>query len=232
MDGIVYDHDKLKVAIDLLLDLKFGKARSDVVRSNLTGAAKTLNWFWGPRLPLKYCLEVAEQPGGRLWMLDLLDKVDRKRDTIAKEREASIGPRAKAAQETLRNSVRKNRLRETAAILTERIRRISRGEPPLTKDDEKEFLSRRRAYWKRRTVEFLEAAKQTTDMEKFGSGGLQAKIADILLNEELAKYKQAKAGIYNLSSSSQRRLNNNPRDKKMRERVETAMAAAFKASQQ
>ena len=230
MDDLVYDHDKLKAAVTLLLDQKYGKTRTDVVRSNLTGATKTLKWFWGPRLPLKYFLEIAKQPGGRLWALDMLDMADRNRETVAKEREAQESSTAKNLRVLSRESARRLRIRESAAILTERIRRVARNEPPLSTQGEADFLKRRREYWDRRISEYLEAAKYAPEMKHIGT--LRAEIADILFKEELSKYEQAKAGIYNLSSSSQRRLNSNPRDKKMRERVETAMAAAFKASQQ
>ncbi len=225
MDGLVYDKEALQKAVTSLLDQKYGKVRTDVVRGNVLGTGKCLSWFSGARKHLRIFLDIAKQPGGRLWILDLLDMADRKRETVAEEIPEAVARIRQAALDARRRTY----IRETAAILTEMIRREERGEPQLDPEGKQKFLERRRAYWNRRTEEYLEAAKLKPEKKRIGT--LRAEIASILLQEELGRYRQAKEGIYKLSTASQKRLNN-PRDKQAWFRADTAMAHAFREASQ
>lgn len=205
MNTLVYDRDKLVEAVNMLLDRRWGETREKAVRSYLQGNREYRSWFCQDRKPLKIFLDIAKQPTGAVRVLDLLDAVARKRKEIIRQEDESAPDVARTAK-IRADCVRRYRRRQMAAVLTEKIRREAVGEKPMTAEDVKAYLKRRREYWNRRTKELLDAASKKAE-EARPIHVVRAEIADILLNEELARLDKAKAGLYKLSDASLRRIN-------------------------
>lgn len=205
MNTLVYDRDKLVEAVNLLLDRRWGETRERIVRAYLQGERHYSSWFNQGRKPLRIFAEIAKQPTGAVRVLDLLNAIARKRNEIIRKEDESA-PDVTRTAKTRADCVRRYRQRQAAAVLTEKIRRESVGEKPMTPEDIQAFLKRRREYWNRRTKELMVAAKQKAEETK-STPALSAEIADTLLKEELARLEKAKAGLYKLSDAAQRRLN-------------------------
>lgn len=204
MNTLVYDRDKLVEAVNLLLDQRWGETRERVIRAYLKGNREYRSWFSQGRKPLRIFLDIAEQPTGMVRVLDLLDAVSRKRKELAKYEEENTPEVARLAK-VRADCARHYRQRQSAAVLTEKIRRESVGEKPMTADDIKAYLKRRSEYWNRRTKELMDAAKLKAETRPVHA--IRAEIADILLKEELNRLEKARAGLYKLSDASIRRVN-------------------------
>lgn len=204
MNNLVYDREQLKVAVSKLLDRRYGEARTKVIRSIVKGPNRMSYWFSGRRKVLRIFRDIAEQPTGKIRVLDLLDSIDRKRTEILRQEAAEAPEALRKLSTQIRDCTRRYRQRESAAILTERIRREAKGEPQMTPEETKEFLKKRREYWLRRSKELVDAELQKPEVRHISV--IKAEVANTVLKEELDRLRKAKEGIYKLSDAAQRRL--------------------------
>lgn len=204
MSSLVYDREQLKAAVAMLLDPRYGKSRTDSLRVCVKGLKGMSNWFCGRRKVLRVIRDIARQPTGKILILDLLDACDRKREAVARKEEEDAPETIRKLRKTATDCLRRHRQRESAAILTERIRREERGEPQMTREETEAFLQRKRDYWNRRTREMLDEAKKKAQVRHIAT--VKAEIAQTLCDEEMDKLRRAKEGMYKLSDAAQRRL--------------------------
>ncbi len=219
MNTLVYNRDTLKEAVVMLLDRKFGRNRTERVRMYVKGIYQNRSWFNGKRVCLRELVDIARQPTGAIKVLDLLDRIDSRRNFIIEEQRHSAQSVFKYADLAADNS-RRYYLRTTAAVLTEEIRRARVGEPPLTPETKKEFLARRREYWRQKAEKYAQELKSQPGAN-LPHSKIVHMVAERVLKEELDKLEQARAGMMNLSDPAQRRLNSK---KEMWKRVEKAFA--------
>lgn len=204
MSTLVYNRDTLKEAVVMLLDRKFGKNRTERVRMFVKGIYQNRAWFNGKRTCLRELVDMARQPTGAVKVLDLLDDIDKRRETILEEQRNSARSVFHTADVNA-NCTRRYYLRTTAAVLTEEIRRARVGEPPLTPETKKEFLERRKAYWRKKSQKYIQEIKSVPGCN-LPHAQIIHQVADRVLKEELDKFEQAKAGVHELSDSAQRHL--------------------------
>ncbi len=204
---LIYNRDELKDAVVFLLDRRYGENRTAQVRAFIKGVTTERSWFCGKRRCLRVLVDIAGQPGAALRVLDLLDKIDAKRKAlISSDREdykAVFRARDAKAYTTGRYH-----MRETAAVMSEEVRRAQIGEPPFTKETRNEFLHRRREYWNRRVKEYCDKSAEECRAKgrTFSIGHARMEAAEMLLQEELNKLERARQGVHQLSDSAKRML--------------------------
>ena len=221
MSTLEYDREALKDAVIFLLDRAFGKGRTEHVREFVKGERKSHSWFCGKRTCLRVLLYIAKQEGGAPRVLDLLDRVDARREGIEREGREELAQLFKS-REISATCARRYRIRCTAAIMSEEIRREKAGEPELNAETTAAFLERRRAYWNRRIDEYIKAAVKPGYRRKFSD--IRHEASDVLYNEELDKLERMRNGILELSSAAIRRLNEKSNLTVARRNVNTALA--------
>lgn len=204
MSALVYNRDTLKQAVVMLLDRKYGKNRTERVRMFIKGVYTTRSWFNGKRACLRELVKMAEQPTGAVKVLDLLDMVDRRRETIIEENRKSAMSVFEAAD---RNAAcaRRYYAKVTMALLTEAMRRARVGEPQLTEEKKKEFIVNKQAQWRQRTAELIAEQKKIPGQRK-AHPQIAREVAEKVRNEEVAKYEKERDGLNQISDSARRTL--------------------------
>lgn len=149
MKQIVFDYPRLKAAIVLLLDGKYGESRTAKVRDAIK--SQSSRKFRAPIEPLNELMAVARQSA--LTALDILDMADRSRKSLETEKEASLSENEKRRRALLVENTRKYRTRCKQALMTEEVRRGRK----MTADEAKEFLTERKELWNRKCELFVEA---------------------------------------------------------------------------
>lgn len=221
MTTLEYDREALKDAVIFLLDRHHGQSRTDRLREIVKGERKNHTWFSGQRKCLRIIVSIAKQETGAPRVLDLLDRIDKRRAEIEREGKEELKQLYKSREITA-TCARRYRIRCTAAVMSEEIRREKAGEPPLTPETTAAFLERRRAYWNRRIEDYLASAVKPGYRRKFAE--IRHEASDILYNEELDKLERMRNGILELSSSAIRRLNKLSNCSVARQNVNNALA--------
>lgn len=225
MSALVYNRDTLKQAVVMLLDRKYGKNRTERVRMFIKGVYNARTWFNGKRACLFEIAKMANQPGGAIKALDLLDLVDKRREAIMQEEHTQAASVFAAAE---RNALcaRRYYAKVTMALLTEAMRRARVGEPQLTDEEKKSFIVGKQVAWRRRTAELIAEQKRIPG-QHLSHPQIARKVAEMVRDEEIQKYEKEYAGRNSLSDSARRALNAHTQDS-MWERAEALRAAKIK----
>lgn len=196
MKQILYDHQRLREAIVLLLDYRFGERREQHVREAIKDLRKARK-FNRTIEPLNEIIRVAKQSPTKA--LDLLAPVARKREELEQKRRAAT-PNLTKHREIIRNNTAKYRERVNKALHTEELRRQRK----LTTEEAKAFLEEKKRLWKMRYEAYRSEHPELKHQEAL------ARFAEILNEEVRQRYERA------LASGPIKRATNQPQTHKMR----------------
>lgn len=149
MKQLVYDYQRLREAIVLVLDPRYGPSREQRVREAIAKLPHNRQFFWKAIEPLNEIVAVARQSPTKAQ--DILDMASRKRGQLQAQREKAT-PLDTKRRAHLRENTRNYRARLDNALKTEELRRQRR----LTREEATAFLDEKRKLWKMRVEQFLQ----------------------------------------------------------------------------
>jgi hypothetical protein len=177
--AIQFDKDRLRRAVVLLLDSRWGPNREQRVREAVGMLPKRTRPFTGAVEALNELMVVAKQKP--LVVLDILDKSAAQRKKLA-EKAVKAAPKEAQRRATLRANVAAYRKRIEQAIKTEEIRRGK----TLTGGDRKAFIEEKKKIWAIRQDRFREEHPELNYQEA------RSKCAQLLNEEVEQRYERAK----------------------------------------
>lgn len=202
MGMITYDMGRLKQAVVLLLDFKFGKGRCARLKESIARLPKGRK-FTGVIEPLNEIVDIARQEPLRAQTIVLL--ADSRREELKREVEKA-SPMLTKRREANRRCTAGTRKRTKESIEAEELRRGYK----LNEAERKQFMAGLRREWKISAKRFIEEHPKMSYHEAMSAFSEQ-------LNARVTKrYERAKEEYDNgrLSSSSQRRLEDNKQPKR------------------
>lgn len=197
MKQIIYDYKRLREAIVLLLDYRFGARREQNVREAIKDLRHARK-FTRTIEPLNELIKVAKQSPTKA--LDILEPIARKREELEQQRRAAT-PNLTKHREIIRNNTAKYRERVKNALLTEEIR-LQRK---LSSVEAKDFLEEKKRLWKMRYEAYRNEHPELKHQEAL------ARFAEMLNEEVRQRYERA------LASGPIKKATNQPQPRKLRE---------------
>ena len=194
MAQIYYDFERLRQAVVILLNMKFGEERSAKLRLRIERIPARTQSFYQNLEPLNEFLLVARQSKSKA--LELLDLVDARREKFI-ERYRTEDPKKQQVRDRNIQSMRLYRERLSLAVKIEEVKTGKTMSPAEAKAYKKkmaaEWTKRRRAYQKETGLAMHEAATRFNSM---------------LFDELHEEYQKAMRAVENrkLSDPSLRRL--------------------------
>lgn len=179
MKQIVYDYDRLREAIVLLLSARFGESREQRVREAIALLPKGRG-FTRTIEPLNEIIRIARQSPTKA--LDILDLVPRKRAQLIKRRQEEA-PLTERRRKVTRENLRAYRTRIDNTLRTEEIR-LQRK---LTREEAEKLISDRKKLWNIRWENYRSEHPELKYQDA------REKFTDLLNQEVQERYDRAAA---------------------------------------